>query len=261
MKESELIDYVKRQLGYPTVNVELTDEQIKDAIVNAIQEIQPWYTVFKYITLDAISSCIDLTEYKVKDVTDVIKVFDASTLNGKGSKSEIDPFSYSGMAAYYSVPFYAISRYSTSIMTNQNIHRVISSYASMYQEQFYAKLATAMEQRAAGSLYENISWKFYDNKLYIDTGVPSTTVITIEYIPNVITVEDFPDNEIYTSYLRNLSVDFSLILQARVVGKYQVSGSPTTINFSDMRADAQRDIDRIREDLINKVSNRFYITD
>lgn len=256
MKKTELIDYVKRQLGYPTVNVEVTDDQISDAITQAINEIKPWYTVFKYLTIDVNTSCIDLTEYQIQDVTDVIKVFDNVS---KGS--ERDPFSYSGMSAYYSNPYYAQSKYNSSIMSNSNIHKVISSYASLYQEQFYAKLATLLQQRTMGSIYENISWKFYENKLYIDTGVPSTSVVTIEYIPEVLKVEDFADNNIYTNYLRDLSVAFSLIIQARVVGKYSTNGSPTQINYSDMRSDALRDIERIRADIISKVSNRFYITD
>lgn len=257
MNKSELIDYVKRQLGYPTVNVEVTDAQITDCIDRAINEINPWYTVFKYLTLDVNSSCIDLTEYKIKDVTDVIKVLDIRDTKN----SEIDPFSYSGMSAYYRVPFYAISKYNASIMANQNIHKIISSYASMYQEQFYSRIASLLERRAQSSLYENISWKFYDNKLYIDTGYPGTSIVTIEYTPNTLTVEDFDETSIYMNFLKDLSEAFSLIIQARVTGKYQVSGSPTSINYSDMRADAERNISRIREELVNKVSNRFYITD
>lgn len=258
MKKSELKDYIKRQLGYPTVNVEVTDEQIEDQISKAINEIKPWYTVFKYLTIDVNSSCIDLTDYQIQDVTDVMKVFDISS---KGKPSELDPFTYSGMQAYYSVPMYSISKYNNAIMHNSNIHRVISSYASMYQEQFYSKLATMMQQRTASSIKENISWKFYDNKLYIDTGFPSTSVVTIEYIPSVLKVEDFEDTDIYCNYLKDLSVAFTLIIQARVVGKTEVSGSPVSINWREMKADAEKDIDRIRADIVSKVSNRFYITD
>lgn len=257
MRKSELAGYVKRQLGYPTVNVEITDSQIEDAIEDAINEIKPWYSIFKYVTLDVGNHCIDMTEYKVKDVTDVMKVFPSNSSSDGG----VDPFSYiGGMMGYYSTPLYAMYKYNSSIMGRQNIHRVISSYAQLHQEAFYSKLATIMEQRAAGAIYENISWKYYDNKLYIDTGVPSTAVITVEYIPDTIVVEDFSDNDKYTNYLKQLSVAFSLLVQARVTGKYQVSGSPSSINYQDMRNDAQRDIDRIRQELAEN-ANRFYITD
>lgn len=260
MNKNELINYVKRQLGYPTVNVELTDDQINDCIDRAIDEIKPWYTIFKYITIDVNNrSVTDLSEYKINDVTDVIKVFDLSNTTGENSVIR-DPFSYSGMNAYYSVPMYSISKYSTSIMTNQNIHRIISSYAQMYREYFYSALATLMQERTLGTLTENISWKFYDNKLYVDTGTPSTSVVTIEYIPNVIEVDDFDEKSRYINYLKDLSVAFSLMIQARVTGKYSVSGSPTSINYSDMRSDADRDINRIRDEL-KKTANMFYITD
>ena len=260
MRKDELIKYVKRQLGYPTVNVEVTDEQIEDAITDAINEIKPWYAIFKYLTVDVGSHCVDLTEYKVKDVTDVMKVFDSSG-SDKDGDGDIRYYDTTGMYGYYSTPWYSIYKYNAAIMTNQNIHRVISSYAQLHQEAFYAKLATMMEQKAAATIYENISWKFYDNKLYIDTCVPSTAVVTIEYIPNTICVEDFGDNDDkYSNYLKKLSVAFSLLMQARVVGKYQVSGSPSNINYSDMRNDATREIDRIRQEL-RENANRFYITD
>jgi hypothetical protein len=223
LKKDELIKYVKRQLGYPTVNVELTDEQINDSIMRAIDEIKPWYTIFKYLTIDVNNKSVtDLSEYRINDVTDVIKVFDISNVSGENSIIR-DPFSYSGMNAYYGIPMYAVSNYSTSIMTNQSIHRVISNYASMYQEYFYSALATMMQKRTLGTLTENISWKFYDNKLYVDTGTPSTSVVTIEYIPQVIHVEDFEENTRYINYLKDLSVAFCLIIQARVTGKYSVS--------------------------------------
>lgn len=261
MVKHELMDYIKRQLGYPTVNVEVTDEQLEDCIQRAVNDINPWYTVFKYITVDVGNHCIDLTEYKIKDVTDVMKVFDSASINSKNKDSGVDPFTYSGMNAYYGIPMYSMQKYNNAISNRQNIHKVISSYAQMYQEQFYSQLAVILQRKTAGTLYENISWKFYDNKLYIDTGVPSTTVVTIEYIPNAITVEDFDDNTPYCSSLKDLSTAFALQLQARVVGKYQVSNSPTSINYQDMRADAEREIERVRNEIINKISNRFYITD
>lgn len=257
MNRSEMIEYVKRQLGYPTVNVELTENQINDSIDKAINEIKPWYTIFRYLTLDLTSHCVDLSEYDVSEVTDVIKVFDTKSAN---NATVSDPFAYSGMSVYYANPMYAISNYSTSITARQGIHKIISSYAQMYQEQFYARLAMMMQERVAGTLNENISWKYYDNKLYVDTCVPSTSIITIEYIPNVADVEDFSASDRYMNYLKDLSVAFSLLVQARVTGKYQVSGSPTSINYHDMRNDAQRDIDRIRDDL-RKTANTFFITD
>ena len=256
MRKDELIAYVKRQLGYPTVNVELTDDQIDDAITKALNELEPWYTVFKYLTVDVTSHCIDLTEYNVMEVTDVIKVLEPSAVDGYDG----DVFNYTGMQAYYATPMYAMSRYNTNIRSG-TVHQVISSYASLHQEMFYARLATLMQERVIGTLDENLSYKFVDGKLYIDTGAPSTSVVTIEYITKLSDVEDVDESSIYLSYLKDLSVAFSLIVQARVLGKYQVSDSPVTINYSEMRADAERDIERIRDKVINTVSNRFYITD
>ena len=257
MLKHELLDYVKRQLGYPTIEVELTDDQINDSIDNALDEIKPWYTVFKYLTIDTDKRCIDLSEYNILEVTDVIKVIAPSDL---ALISNTNNFATMASNAYTVYPMYATHKYATSRINDQNIHTVISSYAQMYREQYYAYLANLVNLKTAGTLRENISWKFYDGKLYLDTGFPATKIVTIEYIANVKYVEDVEENSRFMRYLKDLSVAFSQLVWARAVGKYSVQGSPTTINFSEMRNEAAAELTRIREE-IKTTSNVFYITD
>lgn len=250
MNREQLIDYVKRQLGYPTVNVELTVEQMSDAIDRAIDEIKPWYSVFKYLTIDVTSSCIDLSEYNVMEVTDVIKVMSADQRRSES----VDPFSYQLSR------FPVKSSYSGFSRINSYNHKIISQTAEIQRERFYDQLAMIIDNRTSGILYENISWKFYDGKLYIDTGHPSTSVVTIEYITNIKDVDDIEEGTQFMTYLQNLSVAFSQIILSRVTGKYSLSGSPSSINYQDMRSEANSEIDRIRTDL-RKTVNTFYITD
>lgn len=257
MLKHELLDYVKRQLGYPTIEIELTDDQINDAIDNAIDEIKPWYTVFKYLTIDVDKRCIDLSEYNILEVTDVIKVIAPDQL---ALVSNTNNFATMASNAYTVYPMYATHKYATSRINDQNIHTVVSSYAQMYREQYYAYLANLVNLKTAGTLIENISWKFVDNKLYLDTGFPSTKIVTIEYITNVKYVEDVEENSRFMRYLKDLSVAFAQLVWARAVGKYSVQGSPTSINFSDMRSEANAELTRIREEL-KTTSNVFYITD
>ena len=258
MLKHELIDYVKRQLGYPTIEVELTDDQINDAIDNAIGEIKPWYTVFRYLTLDIDSPCTDLSMYHILEVTDVLKVIDPEQLS---FVSNTDNFgTLVSPTAYGVYPMYATQKYATTRINDQNIHTVISSYAQMYREQYYAYLANLVNLKTAGTLIENISWKFTDNKLYIDTGFPHTKIVTIEYIPDASNVESIDESTRYIRYLKDLAVAFAQLTWARAVGKYSVQGSPTTINFSDMRSEATAELTRIREDL-RTTANMFYITD
>ena len=258
MLKHELLDYVKRQLGYPTIEIELTDDQINDAIDNAIDEIHPWYTVFKYLTIDVRGTCIDLSEYDILEVTDIIKVIDPDQLafisNTNNFGTLLSP------TAYGVYPMYATQKYATSRILDQNIHTVIGSYAQMYREQYYAYLANLVNLKTAGTLRENISWKFVDNKLYLDTGFPSTRIVTIEYIANVKYVEDVEENSRFMRYLKDLSVAFAQLVWARAVGKYSVQGSPTSINFSEMRSEANAELTRIREEM-KTTSNVFYITD
>lgn len=257
MLKHELVDYVKRQLGSPTIEIELTDEQINDAIDNAIDEIKPYYSVFKYLTIDVKGQCTDLSEFGILEVTDVIKVIDPDQL---ALVSNTNNFATMAMNAYTVYPMYATHKYATSRINDQNIHTVISSYAQMYREQYYAYLANLTNLKTAGTLRENISWKFTDGKLYIDTGFPHTKIVTIEYIANVKYVEDVEENSRFMRYLKDLSVAFSQLIWARAVGKYSVQGSPTTINVSDMRSEANTELTRIREEM-KSAFNTFYITD
>lgn len=258
MLKHELLDYVKRQLGYPTIEIELTDEQINDAIDNAVEEIKPWYSVFRYLTLDISSPCTDLSEYHILEVTDVLKVLDPEQFsfisNTNNFGTLVSP------TAYGVYPMYATHKYATSRINDQNIHTVVSSYAQMYREQYYAYLANLVNLKTAGTLIENISWKFVDNKLYIDTGFPHTKIVTIEYIPDIRYTENVAENTRYIRYLKDLAVAFAQLTWARAVGKYSVQGSPTTINFSDMRSEATAELTRIREEL-KATANMFYITD
>lgn len=258
MLKHELLDYVKRQLGYPTIEIELTDDQINDSIDNAIDEIKPWYTVFKYLTIDVDKRCIDLSEYNILEVTDVIKVIDPEQLSFVSNTLNFGTLA--SPTAYGVYPMYATHKYATSRINDQNIHTVVSSYAQMYREQYYAYLANLVNLKTAGTLIENISWKFVDNKLYLDTGFPSTKIVTIEYITNVKYVEDVEENSRFMRYLKDLSVAFAQLIWARAVGKYSVQGSPTSINFLDMRSEANAELTRIREEM-KTTSNVFYITD
>ena len=243
----DLIEYIKRSLGYPVVQVELTDDQIQMAIDDAIQEIQPWYTSYRYVTVN-VSRAIDLSEYGVLEVTDIFKVH-------SGDSADAD-----------SDPFYLQTQLNQGTMSIQNSqgfgrgHRFASDAIKVDRDMFYMSLSNVVRQRTAKDFKDNISYRFIDDTLYIDVGVPRSSTITIEYIPKVLEVEDFVDDDRYVRYLKDLSVAFSNILLSRIAGKYEVSTSPSTVNHDRMYQDGRDEVERIRLDL-RETAMSHYITD
>jgi hypothetical protein len=262
MTRKDLVEYIKRKLGDPTFNVELTDEQYHDAIDDALEEINPWCTVFRYVTLDVTGSVIDLTKYNVADVTDVIKVMAGGGLAMNSSISNLGSSQLDMNFGGTVIPQFWSSTYQfeNAVTRFEDISRVTELYIQSRRERLYNQFANMAQAQLLGTLYENVSWKYYDDKLYIDTCVPPTNIVTIEYIPVSLEVEDINQKDQFYKHMKDLAVAFAQLVQARVTGKYQIANSPTSINFTDMRNDANKEIDRIREELRTNI-NRFYITD
>lgn len=264
MTRADLIEWIKRQLGYPTRNVELNNDQLEDAVNFALHEVQPWYTSYHYLTIDVTSKVINLEGYNVYDVSDVIKI-PRGSLNSSSALD--DPFSYGGyyggmfpMGAYGGVGTTA-STYYISRLTNSDIHHVVSAYTQQYQELFYTKLAYILAQRTNGLLRPSMNFE-YDRPtklLYIDPGYPQVDLVTIEYIPYLYNPEVVTDNR-YIRIIQDLALGQALSTLSRVVGKYTISNSPSTINYQDYRTDSEALISRAREELKNITVN-WYITD
>lgn len=261
LTDFNLTEWVKRQLGYPTRNVELTDEQLEDAIRYALQEVQPWYTITEYITLDLNNrTAIDLSDYQIYDVMDVIKI-----PNGvNSSKNSDDIFNdqrygiggYGIVAGGYINPSVYVSR-----LTNSDIHHVISSYAKQYQEVLYTRLATLLAQRTAGTILPTINYDYDRNTgtLYIASGYPPSTVITIEYIPYIDEFYKIKD-ERYRRCAQDLALGHAMQILYRVVGKYTVGNAPATVNYQIYREDSEKLIIHAKEEL-QRISQTTFTID
>lgn len=94
MNLSEYCDHIRRKFGYPTVNVELTQEQLEDAVNDAFREIEPYITDSQYVTLPYMNR-IDLSGYNVDFIADVYK----SPINSLDMTTmSIDLYFYGGMS-------------------------------------------------------------------------------------------------------------------------------------------------------------------
>ena len=263
MTREELRKYILRQLGYPVVNVELTDEMLDDCVENSLNELSPWYSVFKYETIDVNGqSCIDLTELNILYVTDILPASKASNQNADGSiDTTISALGGRGMSSLMWLPMSNVYKAGMVTGNNTSIHNVISNFALAQRQAFYSRLGSLVEQRTRNALQEDKAWNFIDNKLYLYTS-ENYSKVTIEYIGKIKDVEDVEDVDTdthkYIKYLKDLSVAFASQLQARITGKYSDTNSPIKINYEQISKNAENEITRIREELRN-TSNRQYI--
>lgn len=247
MDTQELKNYVLRQLGSPKVNVELTEAQIVDAINDAIFELQPWLSIRRYITVPN-SNCIDMTEHKAINVTDVQEVYNPNEINNPTSIFSQNITPNSALVDLSFIPY------------NSNIHDYVTTLGRARRETFYGQLASITRKKIADSILPHTSFKFIKPKLYLSCNSP---YVTIEYTSQIDTPEDLVGDDMNTrkfvKYLKDLSVSFSRILQSRITGKYKDTNTPVTIDSDRIEKNAQADIDRIRTEL-RQQGYKFFIS-
>lgn len=221
-------EWIKRKLGSPLIEVELDEDQIEDCIDDALDEVAPWVVQRQYITLPA-SECIDLSEYKIAYVINVHKANGASQVTG-----QMDVF----------------NPYSFSIVTNR-------------QNLVYDQLERLIHTRTMNDLKDNISFKFIANKLYLDVGYPTATMVTIEYSPQITDVsildQDDEDSRLYRKFVKRFALAYARATLANIRGKFTISGSPAELDADRQESKSDSEIEILREELRDTVSTHFAI--
>lgn len=218
-------EWIKRKLGYPLMEIELSDDQLEDCIDDALDEIAPWVVQRQYVTLPA-SECIDVSEYKMAYVIFVHK----ATSNGvDGTSAQTDVF-------------------------NPYSYTVITSNRAMV----YDRLEQVLYNRSNQSLKDNISFKLINDKLYLDIGVPTSDKVTIEYSPKIEDLDTITD-PLYKRFVRNFALAYARLILSDIRGKYSVSNSPVELDSSAQESKADKELDRLREELKDTVTTHFMI--
>jgi hypothetical protein len=222
--------WTKRQLGYPTLNVELTDDQLNDCIDKALDEVAPWAVQPTFITVP-VSECIDLSQYDISAayVINVHKTDVGYRAENNGPVDVFNPMSY---------------------------YNVLGSRALIYdvtERIFYDK--------SNGAMKDNISFRYIKPKLYLDIGYPSSVSCVIEYSPSVSDVSAFEadegDNRMYRKYVKGFTLAFARKILAEVRGKYTVDGSPVTLDADNQESRADTELDNLRTELSDTVNSQF----
>lgn len=222
MTREDLIEWVKTQLGYPVVDLEIPDVTISSCIDNALDEVTPWLPLEHIITVPVTGTCIDLTEYRVGTIVSIHKA-PTDELN----TGTIDPFTYQ----HHDLT-------DMSIITNM------------------------LETQRIGYYKDNISYQLIGSQLYIDPGIPIPSTITIEYYldDNSVDVEDYTDRR-YLKFLKDFTLAFVRGVLSDIRGKYTPSNSPVMLDSDTQLDRSNSELHRLRQALEDASNASVFITD
>lgn len=219
-----LQEYILRQLGAPSVSVELTEDQIADCINTSIQQ----FTEFAYdgeleetvvIEVDGSGS------YKLPDsIQTIIKV----ARGGSGSLTN-----FAGAYGPSLVPDIWSNQYHTGGTTG-----IINSIIGI-------STTTAMLDKFFG---DDMSFDFSSHKKRLRLFQSYTGPLMIHYTASY--TPDAVDYIYDQQWVKKMAVALARLQQSTVVGKYdQALVGGARINYNDMRSLAQEEITLLKEEL------------
>jgi len=225
--KDKLIQYVKRQLGHPLINVEVTDEMIQDHIDYTIQK----YTEFAYDGQEKVNFGFDTVQgvneyYLPENIHDIFVV--------KGS-------SYAG-STMVTVPNNEMVVYNNmfSVMTSPNTSGVASFVVNLANQSL---IDTVFDKDV------NFSFNPNSKKLTFHETPQNRYVIyaSTEYIPQEI---DRIYNQEWIKKMVTAKTKFSW---GTVTGKFDQSlVSGARINYQDMKSEATEEIQKLDEELMTR---------
>jgi hypothetical protein len=209
MDISQYQQSILRRLGAPTVNVELTEEQLKGAVDDAFMEMSPYITESQYVTIPY-TNRMDMTEHKVDYVINVFK----SPTTDEGS-------------------LYQGNIFLSDSVSGLNIDGLLAYYA---------------KRQLTLSIKDRITYRYIGQYLYVDMAPPVSSSITVEYVPILESVEDVKDN-FWTAFILRLATANAKEVLGRIRSKYKVQNSPTELDGDTLLSEANAEKEEIRRKL------------
>ena len=233
--QQKLIDYIRSQLGEPIIKVEVTDKQIEEIIRSTVQK----YTEYAYGTLEE-SVIIQLhgaKEYPMPElITNIISL-------KTGMTSNLTDFS-ANFGQY--VPNLWSDIYFTDSLTGDIIPNIMAISAT-----------TAILEKYFGTdVYFNFNANRKVLQVFDNYEGPAVLHYYYEYLAN-------PEYDlIYNQeWVKAYSKAKVKLLWGSIVGKYSQSlVGGAQINYSDIKSDAQQELEELNQELLDKWSDPLPIS-
>ena len=219
MTMEEYIAEIRLALTGNVLELEIDDKTLAQIVNKSLREVQRYIDSTKVITVP-FASCIDLTDFNVSSVSRVYRVNGVGDIGYAGGK-QIDPF--------YAQVWFAFSNGGNMY----NLNNFVSNFGAWN---------TMLQIRNTVTTDLTFREDKQQNKLYIN-ATDKPTLITIEYVPKFLNVED-----IKSDYWIDIIVRLSTALTKETLGRIR---SRYTSSNSLWQQDGERLLEEAREDLTN----------
>ena len=240
MKLEDIIDEIKLELTGYILDMEITDETLVSVIKKALRELERFWDETTLIRVP-FASCIDLDgEFFREKVSSIVKVYRTEGLGDvEGGVSVMnDPIQLAQFAIF------------SNGGTMYNLQDYVLNYASwMSLSQMKNTMSTDMAFKEDR----------HNKKLYINRANSAPSMVTIEYIPKLTSVED-----IKSDYWVDILVKYCVALTKVVLGRIRTRFSQTnalwTQDGEKILEEGNTELKELRE-ILRVNSNMTYLID
>ncbi len=240
MKLDEIIDELKIELTGYILDMEITDETLVSVVKKALRELTRYWDESRLITIP-FASCIKLEgEFFREEVSSIVKVY---RTEGFGEPSDglsvmNDPLQMAQFAIF------------SNGGTMYNLQDYVMNYASwMTMYQIKNTMSTDLAFREDR----------HDNKLYISCGNSRPSMITVEYIPKLKSVEDIK-SDYWIDILIRLCVAMTKVVLGRIRTRFTQSNALWTQDGERILDEGNTELKELRE-ILRINSNLIMLTD
>lgn len=238
------VDLLKTQLGYPVINLAITDEMILKCIQMAINEIEPYLTEAELI--NGSGGKIDLSGYEVQCIVRVWR--QNNNLLSTGSSGAIDEFALFNLA-----PFAGSTTYGTSTTFGR---------ASSYLGYDFSSSQTVTKSLLQGVAMRNLyltelealvpqDWRLIDNYLYTSgfTGDVIIEAITTKSLNHMTRTQE--------NWCKRFALAKMKQIEGEIRSKVTIEGAPISLNGDALKSEGQSEEEALKEKLGNELGLFF----
>lgn len=264
--EDKLVNYIRTMLGYPMIEIEVTDEQIKLIIDETIRKFSDWAYGGEQTILFELEASADIQDYILDERVQAIKSVSFGGSLGSiptaSSGNYVYPF---GTLGVNYIPHITLQGEVSSLAAGGSMSSTaggtaggvaggpnsgnsgLSSMVDAFVTRSQVDTMNALNARGVNfefnsntkvlRIFENFTGKFL-------------VEAAAEYVPN-------PEyDEVYAHpWIKEYALEKTRYLWGTVTGKYdQTLVGGASINYADMKSEAQDKLQQLDEDLINRYS-------
>jgi hypothetical protein len=219
--KNQLVTFIKNQLGYPSIEIEVSDSVIESFIDNAILIYSPYYEETSFIEKPA-ADVVDLSGLNISNVVRVYETY----MSGLNSQIDIDNSLF-------------------NIILNPTDMSTLVDYS-----------VESYKRAEVGSLIYK-GFKFIDNKLYLDDYTSSS--VTIECHKDITDVSELSNGSLALSWILKYALALAKVAVGQVRRKFTFNNSPFSMDGDSLVTEGMSAKESL-EDQLKGDAGFFFVT-